>query len=204
MIDREDRPGQYLLLGSASPKLLRQTSESLLGRVEVVEAAGFDLQEVGASNAARLWLRGGFPPAYTAAGDEDANAWCSNAIARFVESDLPQFGVNVAAPTMMRFWAMLGHVHGQLWNAADPARSLGVSEPTVRRYLDWLAQGFMVRQLQPWYENLGKRQVKSPKVYFRDSGYLHALLGIRDETGMSLCRPDKTSGTAGVSTRLRR
>jgi len=184
LIDREDRPGQYLLLGSASPKLLRQTSESLLGRVEVVEAAGFDLQEVGAKNASRLWLRGGFPPAYTAAGDEDANAWCSNAIARFVESDLPQFGVNVAAPTMMRFWAMLAHVHGQLWNAADPARSLGVSEPTVRRYLDWLAQGFMVRQLQPWYENLGKRQVKSPKVYFRDSGYLHALLGIRDEAAL--------------------
>jgi predicted AAA+ superfamily ATPase len=184
LIDRDDRPGQYLLLGNASPKLLRQTSESLLERVEVVETAGFDLQEVGAQNAARLWLRGGFPPAYTAAGDEDASAWCSNAIARFVESDLPQFGVNVAAPTMMRFWAMLAHVHGQVWNAADPARSLGVSEPTVRRYLDWLAQGFMVRQLQPWHENLGKRQVKAPKVYFRDSGYLHALLGIRDEAGL--------------------
>jgi predicted AAA+ superfamily ATPase len=184
LIDREDRPGQYLLLGSASPKLLRQTSESLLGRVEVVETAGFDLQEVGVENAARLWLRGGFPPAYTAANDEDASAWCSNAIARFVESDLPQFGVNVAAPTMMRFWAMLAHVHGQLWNAADPARSLGVSEPTVRRYLDWLAQGFMVRQLQPWHENLGKRQVKAPKLYFRDSGYLHTLLGIRDEAGL--------------------
>lgn len=179
LIDRHDRPGQYLLLGSASPKLLRQTSESLLGRVEAVEITGFDMQEVGAHNAARLWLRGGFPPAYTAASDEDASAWCNNAIARFVESDLPQFGVNVATPTMLRFWSMLAHLHGQIWSAADPARSLGVSEPTVRRYLDWLTQSFMVRQLQPWFENIGKRQVKAPKVYLRDSGYLHALLGLR-------------------------
>ena len=179
LIDRHDRPGQYLLLGSASPTLLRQTSETLLDRVEVIEIAGFDLQEVGVGDTTRLWLRGGFPPAYTAANDADASAWCSNAVERFVQSDLPQFGVNVAAPAMMRFWAMLAHLHGQVWNAADPARSLGVSEPTVRRYLDWLTQGFMVRQLQPWYENLGKRQVKSPKIYFRDTGYLHALLGIR-------------------------
>ena len=181
LIDRDDRPGQYLLLGSASPALLRQTSESLLGRVEVVEIGGFDLGEVGASNASRLWLRGGFPPAYAAANDVDAGVWSSNAIARFVQSDLPQFGVNVAVPTMMRLWAMLAHLHGQIWNAADPARSLGVSEPTVRRYLDWLTQGFMVRQLQPWYENLAKRQVKAPKVYLRDTGHLHALLGIRGE-----------------------
>jgi len=180
LIDRSNRPGQYLLLGSASPTLLRQTSETLLGRVELIEIAGFDLQEVGVPNTPRLWLRGGFPPAYTAASDADAGAWCSNAIARFVQSDLPQFGVNVAAPAMMRFWAMLAHVHGQVWNAADPARSLGVSEPTVRRYLDWLTQGFMVRQLQPWFENLSKRQVKAPKIYFRDTGYLHALLGIRE------------------------
>jgi len=180
LIDRDNRPGQYLLLGSASPVLLRQTSETLLGRVEVIEIAGFDLQETGVRNAARLWLRGGYPPAYTAAGNGDAGVWCNNAIARFVQSDLPQFGVNVAAPAMMRFWAMLAHVHGQAWNAADPARSLGVSEPTVRRYLDWLTQAFMVRQLQPWFENLGKRQVKAPKIYFRDSGFLHALLGVRE------------------------
>jgi predicted AAA+ superfamily ATPase len=179
LIDRDNRSGQFLLLGSAGPPLLRQTSESLLGRVEVIEIAGFDLQETGVSNAARLWLRGGYPPAYTAADDADASAWCSNAIARFVQSDLPLFGANVAAPAMMRFWAMLAHMHGQTWNAADPARSLGVSEPTVRRYLDWLTQAFMVRQLQPWLENLAKRQVKAPKIYFRDSGYLHALLGVR-------------------------
>jgi len=180
LIDRDNRPGQYLLLGSASPTLLRQSSETLLGRVEVIEIAGFDLREVGVPNTPRLWLRGGFPPAYTAAGDADAGVWCSNAIARFVQNDLPQFGVNVAAPALMRFWAMLAHVHGQVWNAADPARSLGVSEPTVRRYLDWLTHGFMVRQLQPWFENLSKRQVKAPKIYFRDTGYLHALLGIRE------------------------
>jgi predicted AAA+ superfamily ATPase len=184
LIDRENRPGQYLLLGSASPALLRQTSESLLGRVEVIEIGGFDLQEVGLARMSRLWLRGGFPPAFTAASDEDASVWCDNAIARFVESDLPQFGVSVAVPTMLRFWAMLAHLHGQVWSAADPARSLGVSEPTVRRYLDWLTQGFMVRQLQPWYENLTKRQVKSPKVYFRDTGYLHSLLGVRDRASL--------------------
>lgn len=184
LIDRSDRPGQFLLLGSASPALLRQSSESLLGRVEVVEVTPFDLSEVGLQWSRRLWLRGGFPPAFTAASDEDSAAWCGNAVARFVESDLPQFGVSVAAPTMMRFWSMLAHFHGQVWNAADPARSLGVSEPTVRRYLDWLTQGLMVRQLQPWHENLGKRQVKAPKVYFRDTGLLHALSGIRGEADL--------------------
>jgi hypothetical protein len=184
LIDRSDRRGQYLLLGSASPALLRQTSESLLGRMEVVEIGGFDLQEVGVANAGRLWLRGGFPPAFLAANDADAGVWSRNAVARFVESDLPQFGINVAAPTMMRFWSMLAHLHGQVWSAADPARSLGVSEPTVRRYLDWLTQGFMVRQLQPWHENLAKRQVKAPKIYFRDSGLLHALLGVADMPGL--------------------
>lgn len=184
LIDRDNRPGQYLLLGSASPALLRQTSESLLGRVEVIEVTPFTLAEVGVEAAQRLWLRGGFPPAFTAREDEDAAVWCANAVARFVEGDLPQFGVNVAAPTMTRFWAMLAHLHGQVWNAADPARSLGVSEPTVRRYLDWLTQGFMVRQLQPWHENLGKRQVKAPKVYFRDTGLLHSQLGIRAEADL--------------------
>ncbi len=118
------------------------------------------------------------PAFLTSPSDEDAAAWRRDAVSRFVELDLPQFGVNVAAPTMLRFWAMLAHMHGQVWNAADPARSLGVSDTTVRRYLDFLTQGFMVRQLQPWYQNLGKRQVKAPKIYFRDSGLLHALLGV--------------------------
>ena len=184
LIDRSNKPGQYLLLGSASPPLLRQTSESLLGRVEVIEVTPFTLEEVGVSAVSKLWLRGGFPPAFTAANDDDASVWCRNTVSRFVESDLPQFGVNVATPTMLRFWAMLAHVHGNIWNAADPARSLGVSEPTVRRYLDWLTQTFMIRQLQPWFENLGKRQVKSPKIYFRDTGLLHALLGVRSHGDM--------------------
>ena len=185
LLDRSNRPGQYLLLGSASPALLRQTGESLLGRVETVEVAGFDLRELmsagGFAQATvdRLWLRGGFPRSYLADTDQDSAAWLNNAINNHVSVDLPQFGVNVAAPAMLRFWTMLGHFHGQIWNAAFPAQSLGVSEPTVRRYLDTLTQTLMVRQLQPWHENLGKRQVKSPKIYFRDSGLLHSLMGIK-------------------------
>lgn len=180
LIDRSDAPGQYLLLGSASPALLRQTSESLLGRVEVVEVGGFDLEEVGAARQRDLWQRGGYPLSFLADADADSLAWRLQAVQRHVESDLPQFGVNVPAPAMLRFWRMLGHLHGQLWNAAEPARSLGISEPTVRRYLDVLTQTFMLRQLQPWHANLGKRQVKAPKLYFRDTGLLHALLGIAD------------------------
>lgn len=185
LIDRSDAPGQYLLLGSASPALLRQAGESLLGRVETIEVGGFDLREIcanaarySAEAASRLWLRGGFPRAYLAGSDEDSFAWRRSAIASHVEVDLPQFGINIAAPAMLRFWRMLAHVHGQIWSAADPARSLGVSEPTVRRYLDTLTQTLMVRQLPPWHANLAKRQVKSPKIYFRDSGLLHALLDI--------------------------
>ena len=184
LIDRSNTPGQYLLLGSASPALLRQTGESLLGRVETIEVAGFNLTEICGAGAydtdavTRLWLRGGFPRAYLAASDDDSLAWRAAAIASHVEVDLPQFGVNIAAPAMLRFWRMLAHYHGQIWTAAHPARSLGVSEPTVRRYLDTLTQTLMVRQLQPWHENLNKRQVKSPKIYFRDTGLLHALMGV--------------------------
>ncbi len=185
LIDRSDAPGQYLLLGSASPALLRQTGESLLGRVETLEVGGFDLREVCAAAGGydaeaetRLWVRGGFPRSYLAGSDSDSMAWRFNAIASHVEVDLPQFGVNVAVPAMLRFWRMLAHYHGQIWTASDPARSLGVSEPTVRRYLDTLTQTLMVRQLQPWHENLGKRQVKAPKIYFRDTGLLHALMGV--------------------------
>lgn len=184
LLDRSDAPGQYLLLGSASPALLRQPGESLLGRVETVEVSGFDVSEVwqadGIDRATtdRLWLRGGFPRSYLAGSDEDSMGWRNNAINAHVTVDLPQFGVNVAAPAMLRFWTMLAHFHGQVWNAALPAQSLGVSEPTVRKYLDTLTQSLMVRQLQPWFENLGKRQVKSPKIYFRDTGLLHALMGV--------------------------
>lgn len=185
LMDRSGRAGKFLLLGSASPSLARQAGESLLGRVETIEVAGFDLSEVlgprgrwAPEAVDRLWLRGGFPPSYLAASDGDSHAWRHGSIADHVNRDLPQFGLGVTAPAMLRFWTMLAHYHGQLWSAADPARSLAVSEPTVRRYLDILTQTMMVRQLQPWHENLGKRQVKSPKVYFRDTGLLHALMGV--------------------------
>ena len=186
LMDRSNRPGQFLLLGSASPALLQQAGESLLGRVETIDVAGFDLEEVSANQsflsdevANRLWLRGGFPRAYLAASDEDSLVWRSQAVADHVRQDLPQLGINIAAPAMLRFWAMLAHYHGQIWSAAPTAQSMGVSEPTIRRYLDTLTQTLMIRQLQPWHENLGKRQVKAPKIYFRDTGLLHALMGLQ-------------------------
>ena len=191
LMDRTDTPGQYLLLGSASPALLQQAGESLLGRVETVEVAGFDLCEIsdsqgGYSDAAatRLWLRGGFPRSYLAASDEDSMVWRAHAVADHVRVDMPQLGINIAAPAMLRFWRMLAHYHGQIWSAAPVAQSMGVSEPTIRRYLDTLTQTLMIRQLQPWHENLGKRQVKAPKIYFRDTGLLHALIGVQDLPGL--------------------
>jgi predicted AAA+ superfamily ATPase len=184
LMDREAAPAKFLLLGSASPALLRQSSESLAGRVEVIEIGGFSLDETGPSGLGRLWLRGGYPPSYLAATGEDSRRWRRSFVSAFLERDLPQLGINVPAPAMRRFWTMLAHLNGQVWNAADPARALGVNESTVRRYLDWLSQTFMARQLQPWFENIGKRQVKAPKVYFRDTGLLHALLGIADEAAL--------------------
>ena len=178
LIDQSPANGQFLLLGSASPALLRQAGESLLGRVEVIEIGGFDVAEVGPGQQTALWLRGGYPRSFLAADDADSLSWRTQAMQQHVQVDLPQFGVNVPAPAMMRFWRMLAHLHGQVWNAADPARSLAVSEPTVRRWLDVLTQTFMLRQLQPWHQNLGKRQVKAPKLYFRDTGLLHALMGL--------------------------
>lgn len=180
LIDRPDNPARFLLLGSASPSLLRQSAESLAGRLEVIEAGGFTLEETGADDAAALWWRGGFPRSFTAQNEGASRIWRSQFIRTVVERDLPQLGMGVAAPALYRFWSMLAHYHGQTWNAADPARSLGVNESTVRRYLDWLTQAYLVRQLQPWFANLGKRQVKAPKIYLRDSGLLHELLGIAD------------------------
>lgn len=180
LVDRPGNPARFLLLGSASPALLRQSSESLAGRIEVIEAGGFTLDEVGAGKAPALWWRGGFPRSYTAPSDDDSRVWRRAFIRTTVERDLPQLGMNVPAPAIYRFWAMLAHFHGQVWNAADPARSLGVNESTVRSYLDWLTQAYLVRQLQPWHANLGKRQVKAPKIYLRDAGLLHELLGIAD------------------------
>jgi predicted AAA+ superfamily ATPase len=181
LMDRDDAPAKFLLLGSASPSLLRQTSESLLGRVAVIEIGGFSLDEVAPRAMPTLWRRGGAPLSYLADDERQSVEWRERFIQLFLERDLPQLGINTAPAAMRRFWTMLAHYHGQVWNAADPARSLGVNESTVRRYLDWLTQTYMVRQLQPWHENVGKRQVKAPKIYFRDSGLLHALMGIRSE-----------------------
>lgn len=181
LADRQPLPARFLILGSAAPELLRQSSESLAGRMEIVAMSGFSLTEVGSDQQSRHWLRGGFPCSYLAASDNDSFAWLKSFTLTLVERDIPQLGIGVPAAMLIRFWTMLAHCHGQIWNAAPPARSLGVSEPTVRRYLDLLEGVFMVRQLQPWHANLKKRQVKSPKVFFRDSGMLHNLLGIRGD-----------------------
>lgn len=184
LADRDGAPATFLLLGSASPVLLRQSSESLAGRLEVIEVSGFGLSEVDPAATGDLWLRGGFPLSFLARNDADSRAWRRQFIQTFVERDLPQLGFNIPATAMRRFWGMLAHFHGQIWNAADPARSLGLSEATVRRYLDLLSGTFLVRQLAPWHENIGKRQVKSPKIYIRDTGLLHELLGIADQAAL--------------------
>jgi hypothetical protein len=181
LADRKPLRARFLILGSASPALLRQSSESLAGRAETIPLSGFSLAEAGAKQQNRHWLRGGFPRAFLARSNADSLAWRRQFIQTFVERDLPQLGINIPAQAMLRFWTMAAHYHGNIWSAAEPARSLGISEPTVRRYLDALTGLFMVRQLQPWHENLGKRQVKSPKIYVRDSGLLHQLLGIRTD-----------------------
>jgi hypothetical protein len=184
LADRTETPARFLILGSASPALLRQSSESLAGRMEIVEMAGFDLSELGLEAADALWLRGGFPRSFLAANDADSLIWRRDFIRSLLESDLPQLGVRVPAMTLQRFWAMLAHFHGQVWNGAELGRSLGVNQTTCRRYLDLLAGVFMVRLLQPWHANLLKRQVKAAKIYFRDSGLLHQLLQISDRDAL--------------------
>ncbi|MEW5708625.1 MAG: ATP-binding protein [Pseudomonadota bacterium] len=183
LADRRPPPARFLILGSASPALLRQSSETLAGRIETITLDGFGLDEVGASRASleRLWRQGGFPPAFLARSERDSFVWRREFIQTYLERDLPQLGITIPAPTLFRFWTMLAHYHGGVWNAAEAARALGASEPTARRYLDLLSGLYLVRQLQPWHENLKKRQVKAPKVYVRDSGVLHALLGLASE-----------------------
>ena len=181
LADRRPLPARFLILGSASPDLLRQSSETLAGRLETVTLTGFALDELGAGALGRLWRRGGFPPAYLARSEPASYTWRQQFIQTYLGRDLPQLGVTIPAATLLRFWTMLAHYHGGIWNAAEAARSLGVSEPTARRYLDLLSGLFLIRQLQPWHENLKKRQVKAPKIYLRDSGVLHALLGLAGE-----------------------
>ncbi len=178
LTDRRNSASRFLILGSASGDLLRQTSESLAGRMERVTIGGFSRQELTAEAEQRLWLRGGFPLAYLAKSETDSLAWRKNFMQTLLERDLPQWGVRVSAVALQRFWTMLAHYHGQTWNSAEPARALGVSESTTRRHLDLLTDAFMIRQLQPYHANLRKRQVKAPKIYVRDSGLLHQLLGI--------------------------
>ncbi len=180
LADRRPLKARFLVLGSASPDLLRQSSESLAGRIAFHTLDGFDLGEVGSSNLDRLWLRGGFPSSFLARNDDASFAWRRNFVQTFIERDLPQLGVRIPAPTISRFWSMLAHYHAQIWNASEFARSFGVSDKTVRHYLDLLASAFVVQVLPPWHANLGKRQVKSPKVYIRDTGLLHALLDLRE------------------------
>ncbi len=179
LADRRPLPARFLLLGSVSPYLVRGVSETLAGRIRFIEMGGFHLGEAGADRADRLWIRGGFPRSFLAGSEKGSYEWREDFIATFLERDVPRLGFSIPAETLRRFWYMVAHYHGQVWNAAEFARSLGASEPTARRYLDLLAGAYLVRPLEPWFENLAKRQVKSPKVYFRDSGLLHAMLGIR-------------------------
>ena len=177
LADRPQAPASFLILGSASPELLQQSSETLAGRIAYRELGGFALDETG-GDPERLWRRGGFPRSYLARGEGQSFEWRREFVRTFLERDLPQLGVNVSARTMRRFWTMLAHYHGQVWNASEFARSFGVADTTVRSYLEHLESALVVRQLQPWHENISKRQVKAPRVYLRDSGLLHALLNL--------------------------
>ncbi len=178
LADRPRRPARFLLLGSASPDLMRASSESLAGRVAFIDMSGLVVGEVGARQMRRLWLRGGFPRSFLARTEMASVAWREDFIRTFLERDVRALGITVAARALRRLWVMLAHYHGQVWNASEIGRSLGEAHTTVRRHADILTGALVVRQLQPWFANIGKREVKSPKLYVRDTGLLHALLGI--------------------------
>lgn len=182
LADRRPRPARFLVLGSASPDLLRQTSESLAGRIAYYELPGLSLQETGMLDL--LWLRGGFPRSFAARSHAESYRWRQNFVSTFLERDMPGLGIQIPGTTMERFWTMLAHYHAQVWNGSELARAFGVSHHAVRRYLDTLEATFMVRVLKPWSTNLAKRQVRSPKVYIRDSGLLHRLLDIGDRVAL--------------------
>ncbi|HSX04238.1 MAG TPA: ATP-binding protein [Rhabdochlamydiaceae bacterium] len=185
LIDDKEKKQKFLILGSASRDLIRQSSESLAGRIGYMELMPFSLDEVD-HDSEILWLRGGFPRSYLAKTDEDSFLWRQSYIATFLERDIPNLGFQIPPQQMRRFWLMLVHYHGQIFNASELGKSLGISDHMVRKYLDILAGTFMVRILLPWYENLEKRQIKSPKIYFRDSGILHALIGIHNQAEMDI------------------
>lgn len=184
LADRTPNPASFLILGSASPALIKKASESLAGRIEFVELGGFDLEEVKSENAEKLWLRGGFPRSFLAKSNADSFAWRENFIRTFLQRDIPQLGISIPPAALRRFWTMLAHYHGQIWNASELGRALGLTNKTVRHYLDLLTETYMVRQLQPWYENITKRQVKAPKIYLRDSGIFHSLLTLPDKKAL--------------------
>lgn len=181
LADREPLPARFLVLGSASLDLVRGVSETLAGRVSYIRMGGLSLDEIGGDNADRLWIRGRFPRSYLAEDGSESLEWRSNFIRSFLERDIPQLGIRIPAISLRRFWTMAAHYHGQVWNAAEFARSLGSKEDTARKYLDILTGTYLIRQVPPWFENIGKRLVKSPKVYIRDTGILHALLGMKSK-----------------------
>ena len=178
LVDQKRSGGRFLILGSASPEMIRQASESLAGRIVYHELGPFTITETGVNRWKRLWLRGGYPLSFLAGNDDDSFAWRESFIRTYLEMDLPQLGIRVPSPQIRRFWTMLAHMHGQLWNASKIAGSLGITAPTVRHYLDILEETFIARVLAPWHANTKKRLIKSPKVYIRDPGLLHALLRI--------------------------
>ena len=186
LADRTPLNTRFLILGSASPHLLRQSSESLAGRISIIQMSGFSLAEIGVESQNLHWRRGGYPLSFTALNEETSLEWRKDFVRTFLERDIPQFGFNIPSTNLFRFWSLLAHYHGQVWNVAEAARTLNVGETTARRYIDLLQDLFMLRLLQPWYANLGKRQVKTPKVYIRDTGLLHYLLGIRTEQELLL------------------
>ena len=184
LVDEEGSARRFLVLGSASPELLRQSSETLAGRIAYHILPGLTVDEVGEDERDRLWRRGGFPRSFLARTEAESFRWRQEMVKSYLERDLPGLGLRLPAPNVRRFWTMVAHYHGQVWNGSELGRAFGVAHTTVRRYLDLLVETYMVRLLPPWYENVGKRQVRAPKVYLEDSGLLHALLGIRDAEGL--------------------
>jgi hypothetical protein len=185
LVDSQENKAKFLILGSASPKLLKQSSESLAGRISYFNLNGFSLMEVGQENESKLWIRGGFPRSFLAKTEKAGVTWRRNFIRTFLERDIPQLGFNIPAITLRRFWTMLAHYHGQIWNGSELGRAFGMTHASVKRYVDLLSDALVVWQLKPWFHNLGKRQVKAPKVYIKDSGILHGLLGIETFSGLA-------------------
>lgn len=180
LVDRPESKARYIILGSASPHIIKNVSETLAGRIEFIEVNTFSVSEVGAELLEKLWIRGGFPRSFLAESEEDSIVWREGFIRTFLERDIPQLGISIPMIAMRRFWTMLANYHGGIWNASEFSRAMGISDKTVRNYLDILTGTYMIRQLQPWHENLQKRQVKAPKVFLRDSGLLHNLLNVPD------------------------